>query len=74
MNTINFTPAQKATVPVHLVQSELVKALSELFGSSKIEVQKEFIDTDLILTMTANGICATLHIQESTEVGKEVAV
>ena len=64
MNKTKLTRPLVACVPSEVVKETLSNALSFMFQESKVHCEKHIIGNDLVIVMMANGLCATLHVQE----------
>ena len=53
-----------ACVPSSVVKETMNDALSSMFQESEVHCEKHKVGNDLVIVMMANGLCATLHIQE----------
>lgn len=53
-----------ANVPSAVVQETLNNVLSCMFQDSVVQCEKHEVGNDLVIVMIANGVCATLSIQE----------
>ena len=53
-----------ANVPSAVVKKTMTEALSVMFEESEVHCQKHKLGNELVIVMMANGVCATLHVQE----------
>jgi len=64
-----------ANVPVSVVQQTVSAAIIGLFEQETVYCERHLSDNEAVIVMMANGICATLHVQESVSaLQKGVAV
>lgn len=64
----NLTRLQQANASLSKVQTEMKKALSELFpNDAKIQVQKHNVDGDVVMVFLSNDVCITMHVQNLSQ-------
>lgn len=54
-----------ANVPVTKVQQTISDAIGGLFETGTVYCERHLSENEAVIVMMANGICATLHVQES---------
>lgn len=66
MKTKILPASQRATKPTTVVKDTLSRAIDTLFEGQPVECEKHYIGNEMVLVLIGNGICATLHVQETT--------
>jgi len=61
-----FLPRPKvANVPASVVQQTISDAIGGLFETETVYCERHLSENEAVIVMMANGICATLHVQEA---------
>lgn len=67
----NLFAHKVANVPATKVQQTISEVISGLFENNTVRVEQHTQNNEVILVMMANGICATLHVQEMAAATKK---
>lgn len=71
MTTKQLPRPKVANVPSIKVQQAISEAVSGLFENNDVRCEQHLSENEFVIVMTANGVCATLHIQEIASIKKE---